>query len=61
MYYYPTPMRTTPTATFTQVDIDGGGTASTTALSGSQHFVVNGSGTGRRLTFHCKCEAELWL
>ena len=59
MYYYPTPMRTTPTATFTQVDIDGGGTASTTALSGSQHFVVNGSGTGRRLTFHCKCEAEL--
>jgi len=61
MYYYPTPMRTTPTATFTQVDIDGGGTASTTALSGSQHFVVNGSGNGRRLTFHCKCEAELWL
>ena len=59
MYYYPTPMRTTPTTTFTQVDIDGGGTASTTALSGSQHFVVNGSGNGRRLTFHCKCEAEL--
>jgi len=58
---FSSPMRTTPTVTFTQTEVDGGGSATTDGRLGTQSMVITGSSSGRSLITHYKCEAELWL